>query len=248
MPGLRRSPSLQRLTFIALGLALAGQAAAVSLPRSETLTYQVTWNGIPAGTIQQTLERQGDGTYRLTANAETNRVVNVFYRLDSDQQSLFKVNDERLQVLRYEHVNQGKEPFPRSARFDWNDKVAHLDNEDGRKDVPINAYTYDPNTLIQQLRFFPDSIRHPFVVVDGKNSKKLQIKDLGTASISTRAGNFEAQCVQQVDLQQNDPNKKRVASVCYSNDARRLPVELRYHTKYGDIIARLSSVKSQPGE
>ena len=78
MPGLRRPLSLQRLTFIALGLALAGQAAAVSLPRSETLTYQFTWNGIPAGTIQQTLERQGDGTYRLTANAETNRVVNVF--------------------------------------------------------------------------------------------------------------------------------------------------------------------------
>ena len=229
-----------------MGGAAAGQAASTALPVYEQLEYQVSWNGLPAGTLQQTLKRQSNGSYLLTVTANTNRAVNIFYRLDSDQTSLFRLTGDRLQVLRYTHQNKGSEPFPREVRFDWEQMQAHMKNEkDGRKDVPITRDTYDPNTLIQQIRFFPASVKDPFMVVDGKSNKRLQIKDLGVNRIHTSAGEFAVRCVEQVDVQQDNPDKKRVASICYSQDERHLPVELRFHSKYGDFVARLKSIQTQ---
>lgn len=231
---------------ILLGGALPGQAAPTPLPVYEQLDYQVSWNGLPAGTLVQTLKRQPNGTYLLKVTANTNRAVNIFYRLDSDQESLFRVIGNHLQVLRYTHQNKGSEPFPRDVRFNWHTMQAHMKNEkNGNEEIPITRDTYDPNTLIQQIRFFPDSVNSPFTVVDGKDSKRLQIKDLGVNRIRTSAGEFGVRCVEQVDMKQNDPDKKRVASICYSQDERHLPVELRFHSKYGDFVARLKAIQTQ---
>lgn len=213
---------------------------AAPLPQSELLTYKVTWKGIPAGTITQDLQKTGNATYRLTVTAESNGFVNMFYRLDSFQQSVFEVSGDRLRELNYEHINKGKEPFPRHVVFDWRQDVAHLKNEDGRRDVPLTPYTFDPNTLTQQLRFFPDSVAQPYISLDGKNTKNLNIQKLGTRRINTPAGTFEAQCLRQAD---KNPANKRSVSVCFSNDARRLPVEIRFESPYGDFVAHLTSVK-----
>lgn len=233
------------LGLISIGLAtgLIQTAEAASLPNSEELTYKVTWRGLPAGTIKQDLEKTADGTYRLTVTAISNRMVNLFYHLDSQQTSVFKVREDGLQELHYKHISKGKEAFPRDVRFDWHAKLAHLKNEDGQRDIPLSTNMLDPNALNQQLRFFPDSIGAPFVSVDGKSTKHIQVRNMGIHSIDTPAGEFEAQCLEQVDAKQTDPEKKRAVSICYSNDARRLPVEIRLHSRYGDIIAHLAAVK-----
>ena len=49
-------------------------------PKFGKYTYSVSWQGIPAGTLEMNLERQ-DEYYRVRATARTNRFVSMFYKL-----------------------------------------------------------------------------------------------------------------------------------------------------------------------
>lgn len=224
----------------ALTCLLFPVACLAALPNAEHIEYQVSWNNIPAGQIQQNLTRQTDGSYLLDTKARTNSFVSMFYKLASAQTSRFKLVDQQLQVLDYQHTNQGKEPFPRHARFDWGNMTVSMQNEDGKKTQAFTTNTFDPNTLILQLRLFPATISQHFTVLDGKSSKRIQVREVPSAPVKTEMGVFEVQCLQQMDEDQRDPEKQRVATVCFSKDARRLPVELRYHTKYGDMLGRIT--------
>lgn len=49
-------------------------------PKFGKYTYSVSWQGIPAGSLEMNLERQDD-YYRVRASARTNRFVSMFYKL-----------------------------------------------------------------------------------------------------------------------------------------------------------------------
>jgi len=49
-------------------------------PKFGKYTYSVSWQGIPAGTLEMNLERK-DEHYRVSASARTNRFVSMFYKL-----------------------------------------------------------------------------------------------------------------------------------------------------------------------
>ncbi len=56
-------------------------------PRFGTYTYSVSWQGIPAGTVE--LEMVQNGTdYRIKGRAETNRFVSLFYKLRFNTEAL----------------------------------------------------------------------------------------------------------------------------------------------------------------
>lgn len=49
-------------------------------PRFGTYTYAVSWQGIPAGSLEILLEQRG-ANYRIEASARTNRFIDFFYKL-----------------------------------------------------------------------------------------------------------------------------------------------------------------------
>lgn len=56
-------------------------------PKFGTYTYSVSWQGIPAGSLEMNLARQND-YYRVRASARTNRFVSMFYKLRFSTEAL----------------------------------------------------------------------------------------------------------------------------------------------------------------
>ena len=56
-------------------------------PRFGQYTYSVSWQGIPAGTLELNLSKNG-ADYRIEASARTNRFIDIFYKLRFNTEAL----------------------------------------------------------------------------------------------------------------------------------------------------------------
>lgn len=119
-------------------------------PKFGKYTYSVSWQGIPAGSLEMNLERQDD-YYRVRASARTNRFVSMFYKLRFTTEALVSATTLHPKTSVYNNREND-----RSENTEINflpDGEIHSVHEDrrGRKNehrFESNNFTLDPFSAV----------------------------------------------------------------------------------------------------
>jgi hypothetical protein len=115
-------------------------------PRFGEYTYSVTWQGIPAGTLELSLETNGSD-YLIKATARTNRFVGVFYSLRFNTEAIVSAVTFYPKVSVY-HSQENKRRRNTRIEFspDGEIKSVHEDRRGNIEELQFkpNNFTLDP--------------------------------------------------------------------------------------------------------
>jgi len=119
-------------------------------PKFGKYTYSVSWQGIPAGTLEMNLERRDDN-YRVSATARTNRFVSMFYKLRFSTEAL--VSATTLQPIISIYNNRQNDRREKTTIDFLPDGKIHSVHEDrrGRENelrFEPNNFTLDPFSAV----------------------------------------------------------------------------------------------------
>jgi hypothetical protein len=113
-------------------------------PEMGTYTYRVSWMGIPAGTVEMELARNGSD-YEIRAKAYTARLIDVFYKLRYSTEAVISA-ETLLPKHSVSHTRENKRRKESETTFLPNGSV-HSISKDNRGRVESIAFEPDNFTL-----------------------------------------------------------------------------------------------------
>ncbi|HYA33982.1 MAG TPA: DUF3108 domain-containing protein [Candidatus Binataceae bacterium] len=221
----------------------------------ERLLYQASWLGIPAGGARIEIHRDaasgGRGRWRIEAWIQTNRAVDVVFRMrDYARETFFDGTFRPVDFLFAQRENKRKIDY--RVAFDRPPGVATA-SRIKRSGTETHSFrtinSFGPASgavmaLSQQLR--PgDNVA--FDVIAGTNRYVFAFDIAGADKISTAAGTFDAvKIVPAVSWTSNESmrTETRATTVWVSTDARRLPVRIESQAFFGVVRADLVAVEN----
>ncbi len=157
-------------------------------PQFGKYTYSVSWQGIPAGTLEMNLERQ-ENYYRVRASARTNRFVSMFYKLRFNTEAL--VSSTTLHPKTSVYTNRQNDRRE-------NTKIDFL------PDGGIHSVHEDRRGRKNELRFEPNNFTlDPFSAVFLALSLKWEVGDTRQFDTFTGKGRYliELTAIEQTSIQ-----------------------------------------------
>lgn len=251
------------LLFLVLAAAMAPAApktpppppllppmAGFSFPEHATLTYSVDWRVFPAGQVVFELQRSGD-MERISATGETTGVVNV----------LFRVNDHYISYLNRttgcstsfnKLLQEGRRRVTSSLRFFGAEKKQVFEQKNlvtgttEHKEGPIPGCVTDLMSAIFYGGSQPLVPGHDFhmPLADSMRVIDVTMRPEAYEQISTAAGAFKTVRVQPMAGEGVVKNRGKIW-IWYTNDARRIPVQMRARLFFGTLTLRLVSMTSK---
>ncbi len=257
---MKKHTTLPSLFFCILSLAapLSAQQSATlpppqpgfSFPEKQTLTYAVDWRVFPAGTAVIHFESDG-ATEKIAASAETIGAINLLFRVSDKFQSSF----DRGRGCSYgfdKQTVEGRRQISSTLRVDYPGQKSVLDEKNlvnGRArhvEEPVHGCLTD---LLSGI-FYPASqplvVGRSFVipVVDATHTVPVTIKVEGREVVRTPLGTFKTIRVQPTADAGVVKNRGNIW-IWYTDDERRLPVQMRARLFWGTITFQLSSIESK---
>jgi hypothetical protein len=225
-----------------------------ALPVGEKLTYQISWWGVPVGTVTlKVQEVQVDSSefgvqsseeqlIKLTCEGLSNRYLNAFYPVRVQLTSF--LDPATSTPRRFEaYVKRRRREHRSTILFDPQKGLAHHDLPKGKKaTVPVTPKTQDGVSLIYFARMLDLQIGREApleITADGKNWQ-LTGHVLRRATVKVaRLGRFEA-VEGDVELAYPVPFFQGAkAWVWFSADGQRLPLLARIHSRVGPVTVVL---------
>ncbi len=165
-------------------------------PRFGQYTYTVTWQGVPAGTLELNLEQNGMN-YQIKASARTNRFVDFFYKLRFNTEALVAKDTlypkNSAYNSRENHRRQNTE-----ITFLPNGEIesVHEDRRGNVKKIRFNPdnFTLDPFSavfLALSLEWDVGDTRQ-FDTFTGKNRYLIELTAIEKTDIRVRGTTYEA--------------------------------------------------------
>jgi hypothetical protein len=219
----------------------------------EALTYDLTWQIFPAGTVTATLMRSGQGpqdAYEVRATAQSRGFVSLLYSVHDEFRSFFNpatVCSERISKT----ISEGRRHKETEIVFDSSRKLAILDERDlGTPGSPAKhaenqmpPCTEDVVTAFYFLRRQPlrlgEQVRLP--INDGSKTSDVRIEVQARERIETPFGVREALRAEPTVFGGLLKRKGRML-IWFSNDEQHLPLRIRAIISVGAITANLKSV------
>jgi hypothetical protein len=205
----------------------------------ERLEYSVGWGNINAGsaimTIEDIIEYQGHEVYQVTVEANSNRFFSLFYKVRDKLESLIDVKGlfSRRYWTKQDEGNQKRE---RKYEFDQeNNTVKYRDQT-----YYIRYGIQDEVSAIFYIRTLDLQVDTPVYVDIFARKQNWQVKCniLKTEEIDVPAGKFETILVEP-ELKFEGLMKKGKVKVWFTNDERRLPVQVNSKIVIGSITMKL---------
>jgi hypothetical protein len=238
------------------GIALAATAFAQQIPplpaprtgfafpQKQTLTYSVDWRVFPAGTAVLHFEAEGDRE-RVTATADTVGAINMIFHVSDRFQSTF----DRTKGCTYEFDKQtveGRRQVNSTLRIDYAQSKSILDEKNIVKKQSKHVESSIPGCMTDLLAgvFYPESqplvVGQSFVlpVVDAMHNVPVTMKVEGREEVRTPLGSFHTIRVQPTAAAGVVKNRGNIW-IWYTDDERRLPVQMRARLFWGTITFRL---------
>ncbi|MGE5625907.1 MAG: DUF3108 domain-containing protein [Bacillota bacterium] len=212
-------------TWIAgIALLMAASAAADGIViRPFTANYE---GSVSLGTLacKTTLARNPDGSYTYKSESHAIGFASMFFKDVIVETSRFEVVDGRPRSLEYDYVRSGgKHDKSESIRFDWNNKVAHTDDNGTKRDHRLLPGVSD-RFLIQLILSLDNeagSLQDEYGVLDHNAVTWFNPKKLPDASVRTASGKYETQV-----LERQDKGDARVTDFWQSPELHYLPVQI----------------------
>jgi len=223
------------------------------LPENLVLHYKAEWRLLNAGIATLQVERAGD-LERVTAEADSSGLVAKLYHVHDVFESDFK-RDTFCSAQIHKHTEEGSRRREDLIRFDYTKKVSVRDISDLKKKQHWQVQNPIPNCATDvvsalvyagSLPLAPGAI-YSFPLNDGGKTADINLQVEAREQVKTGAGDVNAIRVQPKS--DSDILKKRGKIwVWYSDDERRLPVQMRGSMKWGTLTMTLDRIENLPSQ
>lgn len=215
--------------------------------KGETLTYEVRFLGVSAGTailsVNDPITFNGYEVYPILSTVQSNDFVSFFYPVNDRVESYVDAKElysHRINIKQH----QGKRKRKKQIEFDQVKHKAVQIKDDQREifDIPPKV-----NDFLSSLYYFraQDSIevgRSVFVDVhEGEKNWKLEIRVLGKETVTTPMGTFETIKTQATPRYEGIFLSKGDLYMWMTDDPQRIPVKIESKIKVGQISISLVS-------
>ena len=216
-------------------VALAAESTAViphSLPRRGRITYTLLYGNDRAyiGKVVQMWE-VNDDAYRLTSEAETGGLVELFrpQRLRYTSEGRITREGLRPESFRMNRTRRGRDESAQ-ARFDWVAGNLDYGHTESPKSAPLPAGTQDLMSFIFQYAVLPPAPgRHQVAVTTGTRFDVHEVEVGREESVETPLGTLRALPVRQLPR----PGAESI-QIWLAADYRYLPVRIRHYDRQGN--------------
>ncbi len=221
--------------------------AATPLPfrAGESLVFEVSWLSIPVGTATMRVEHSPEPTetdvLRFISTARTKRVFDAFYKVDDHAESVF---DTRTQLSQSFHIRQheGRYRSHHKMVFDQpNRRVSFQKRDEPPTELPIPAHVQDPLSVLYRVRTLPLPVGESVIVPICNRGKTwfTQIRILKRERLKLPIGEVETIKIQPLLQAAGIFRHQGDMFIWLTDDAHRVPVQLKSNIKIGAVKARL---------
>jgi len=238
---------LRRLSVILFLALLPGSSAAIAQEKpdsppflGETLRFGMTILG--GGRVVKTItaapaELSGRPVYKLEMSVVSNNFLSKFFLVRDTIVSW--IDPKSFRSLRYEkHSVEGKRVRDELTEFDYEKGVAQYDGEP----VPLDEASLDTLSSVYYLRTLKLEGDKPIALqVFSAKPRTLQVEIQGRESLAVPAGRFQTVRVEPRSAGSGLMGKNLV--LWLTDDARKIPVQLRSKLKVGTLVGKLKSIE-----
>jgi hypothetical protein len=248
-----RNTAASFFCFLALAAGSGAQQAGTltppregfSFPEKQTLTYAVDWRVFPAGAAVLHFEASGNSE-RITANADTVGAINLLFHVGDRFQSTFEREKGCTNEFDKQTV-EGRRQINSTLKLDYAAGKSILDEKNmvtgqtKHVETPIPGCLTDLLTGVYYASSQPMEVGKTFVipVVDVLHTVPVSMKVEGREEIKTPLGTFKTLRVQPTADAGVVKNRGNIW-ICYTDDERHLPVQMRARLFWGTITFRLT--------
>lgn len=237
--------STVRLTPFILSLVLAIPATSYPLTIPEKLVYDLTWTGIKAGTATQEIIDEKD-SIRIVSTARSADWLSVFFPVEDRIESvLTKAPPPQFGLPRNFRmkINEGKHRRDKEIIFDHGKRKArYIDHLGGEiVDLEIGKSTYDTYSSFYYIRTLPLEVgKSVFVsILDKKQVWNVEVQVLKKEQIDSILGKVNTILIKPLIKSEGIFQKKGAIYIWLTDDARRIPVQMKTKVAIGSVTATL---------
>lgn len=238
---------LKKIIVILLCVLLPVIASAFSIP--ERLEFGLYWSGIKAGDAVMETKDKG-GAIEIVSTATSTPLVSVFYKVEDVVTSTVLKSEKTpfgsSQSYRL-NIREGRHRRDKEVIFNHPSKKVtytnHIDKDTKIYDLP--GATFDPLASLYYVRSLPLEVGKSVYVniFDSGKFYKLEVKVIKREEVETPAGTFKTIMVQPVMLTEGIFSRQGDLYVWFTDDEKKVPVQLKTKVKVGSITGQLTGGK-----
>jgi len=206
----------------------------------ETLRYAMTILGVAGGDLTLSAapaKLNGHPTYKFEMSAVSNNFLSKFFLVRDTIVSW--IDPESFRSLRFEkHSVEGKRVRDELTEFDYENGYARYEGTP----VPLEDATLDSLSSVYYLRTLKLDTDKPIELqVFSGQPNVLQVQIQGRETLAVPAGRFQTIRVEPKSTTGGLMGKNLV--IWLTDDARKIPVQLRSKLKVGTLVGKLKSIE-----
>jgi hypothetical protein len=227
---------------------------AYRFPVGTTFYYKAEWRLFSAGVATLKLELDSSGRHRVSATADATGFVARLFRVHDTFQSFFDPKTFCSAELS-KHTEEGARHRDSKLQFDYDRRKGvfeELNPKSGEKKHLENDIPQCSTDVLSGV-FYAASLplepgkSYVFPVNDGGKTVDLETRVEAREQIKTDAGTFNTLRIQPMPNSVLLKNKGRIW-LWYSDDADRIPVQMRGRMGWGTVTIRLSRIERPPAQ
>ena len=215
----------------------------------ETYTYDAEWRIWTAGKVTLGVSREGT-EQRVTATAESQGVVSMLYPVHDKFQALYDPKTFCSVSLR-KHSEEGFHKRDTLISYNYPRKKGVLDetnlktNEAKHVENDIPGCVTDVISGLMYLRSLPliPGTTYTFPLNDGGKTVEVSTKVEAKETIKVPAGTFQTIRVSPENATGTEKSKGKIW-IWYTDDARRIPVQMRGKMFWGTLTMKLEKIEA----
>lgn len=244
---------LNTLLWLLAGFNVAVPVALATAPlpfrAGESLVFEVSWMRVPVGTATMRVEPIPDhptpNALRLISTARTNAFLDAFHKVDDHAESIFDPHTRLSQSFRIRQ-HEGRYRSHHHMIFDQaNRHVTFQKRDESPETLSIPSEVQDPLSVLYWVRTLPLSVGKPVMVPICNRGKTwiTQIRVLKRERLNLPIGEVDTIKIQPLLQAAGIFRHQGDMFIWLTDDAYRVPVQLRSNIKIGSVSAHLVDVQ-----
>lgn len=239
------------LILVGLQVAAPASSAMAGLPfrAGESLVFEVSWMHIRVGTATMRVEPMPDHdpphTLRLVSTARSNPFLDAFYKVDDYAESIFDPHTRLSQSFHMRQHEGGYRNYYQMIFDQPNRRVTFQLRDKPPQDLSIPSPVQDPLSVLYWVRTMPLTVGQPVVVPICNRGKTwvTSIRVLKRERLNLPIGEVNTIKLQPLLREASIFEHRGDMFVWITDDAFRVPVQLKSTIKIGAVSARIVEVQ-----
>ena len=217
-------------------------------PNGQTYVYSVEWHFLNAGIARVKMESAGP-QQKVSANADSLGMVNALYGIHDRFEAYFNPKTFCSQRIS-KHTEEGSRRRDTHVHFDYANHKSVLDEKNLKNNQTRHMENDIPGCVTDMITGFYYLASQPlqsgstyiFPINEGGKTTEVLAKVEGTEQIKVPAGRYQAVRLVAEPTSGSLKGKTKI-SVWFSEDADRVPVQMKSKLGWGTLFFRLQRVE-----